>query len=194
MFKRYDKSEIEPFAISVIAQSFDSKYAEYIRPKDTDNFDLVSPDGKRAVEVVLVAPENEMNAYVYEKTIDNPNSPESKKEATKRKIKQAVFDEDGKPRRYYGGSIQEIVKEIKKRATEKNEKAHKRKNFEMYESVDLCVCVQDGALLDILSFQIADFDFKELVFDNIFFITTERFLRYSADNGFEEYQRNITQR
>jgi len=64
MFKRYDKDELEPFAITVISQSFDLKYAEYIRPEDTDNFDFVSPNGKCAVEVVLVAPKNEMNAYV----------------------------------------------------------------------------------------------------------------------------------
>lgn len=89
----------------------------------------------------------------------------------------------------YGGSIQEIIKIIKKRVTEKNEKAQKRKNFEKYESIDLCVGVQDGGLIDMQSFQMADFNFKDLVFDNIFFITPSYFLRYSTSTGFEKYTR-----
>lgn len=188
--ERYEKKTTEPFAISVISKSFDSKYAEYIHPKDTDNFDFVSPDGKRAVEVVFAIPKNELSTYAYEKALSK-NSPESKREATKRKLKQAKFDNDGNILRYYGGSIQEIIKIIKKRVTEKNEKVQKRKNFEEYESIDLCVGVQDGSLMDIWSYRNADFDFKDLVFDNIFFITPSHFFRYSVSSGFEEYPRII---
>lgn len=190
LFERYEKGTTEPFALLVISKSFDSKYAEYIHPKDTDNFDFVSPDGKSTLEIVFAIPQNELNTYAYEKALFK-NSPESKKEATKRKIKQAMFDKDGNILRYYGGSIQETIKIIKKRVAEKNEKAQKRKNFEKYESIDLCVGVQDGGLMDMQTFQIADFDFKDLVFDNIFFITSSYFFKYSANNGFEEYPRNI---
>ena len=190
LFERYEKGTTELFALSVISKSFDSKYAEYIYPQNTDNFDFISPDDKRALEVVFAIPQNELNTYAYEKALSK-NSPESKKEATKRKIKQAKFDKDGSILRYYGGSIQEIVKIIKKRVAEKNEKAKKRKNFEKYESIDLCVGVQDGSSMDMQSFQMADFNFKDLVFDNIFFITPSHFFRYSVSSGFEEYPRMI---
>ena len=48
-FERYNKEVIEPFAISVIAKSFDTKYAQYIHPTDDDNFDYISLDGLHAV-------------------------------------------------------------------------------------------------------------------------------------------------
>ena len=113
-FERYEKGKTEPFVLSVISKSFDSKYDEYNYPEDTDNFDFISPDDKRALEVVFAIPQNEINTYTYEKALSK-NSPESKKEATKRKIKEAKFDKDGNIIRYYGGSIQEIIKIIKKR-------------------------------------------------------------------------------
>lgn len=188
-FERYDKGITEPFAISVISKSFDSKYAEYSQPEDTDDFDFVSPDGKRAVEVVYVIPPNEMNAYKYEKAFSKENSSESKKKATKEKVKQAKFDEYGNIRCYYGGSLQEIIKGIKNTVATKNEKAKKRKNFEKYESVDLCIGVQDGSLMDIQSYRNAGFNFDEFIFDNIFFITPSYFFRYSTSTGFEEYTR-----
>ena len=188
-FERYDKRITEPFAISVISKSYDLKYAEYIQPEDTDDFDFVSPDGKRAVEVVFVVPQNEMNAYKYEKAFYKENSAESKKNATKEKIKQAEFDEYGNIICYYGGSLQEIIKKIKNTVATKNEKAKKRKNFENYESVDLCVGIQDGSLMDIRSYRNAGFDFDDFIFDNIFFITPSHFFRYSAEVGFEEYKR-----
>lgn len=190
-FERYDKGITERFAISVVSKSFDSKYAEYIQPKDTDNFDFVSSNGKKAMEVVFVITRNEMNAYKYEKAFSKGNSSESKKKATKEKVKQATFDGDGNILYYYGGSLQEIIKRIKNSITTKNEKAQKRKNFEEYESIDLCVGVQDGSLMDIWSYRNAGFDFKNFVFDNIFFITPSHFFRYSVSSGFEEYNRLI---
>lgn len=185
-FKRYEKETIEPFAISVVSKSFNSKYAEYIQPKNTDNFDFVSPDGKSGVEVVTVLSENERNAYVYEKLLSKGNQ-----NLSKEKVKQATFDEGGRIQWYYGGSLQEIIKSIKIAVETKDKKAKNRKIFEKYESIDLCVCVQDGSLMDLCSYQNAGFDFENYVFDNIFFITPSYFLRYSASCGFEEYPRIV---
>ena len=57
---RYDKEIIEPFAISTIAKSYDRSYAFYYSPKDTDNFDYISEDGSKAIEISLIAPQNEI--------------------------------------------------------------------------------------------------------------------------------------
>ena len=40
-YERYSKGVIEPFAIEAIAKSFNSKYAEYRQPTNTDNFDFI---------------------------------------------------------------------------------------------------------------------------------------------------------
>ena len=66
MFKRYSKEVIEPFALKTIASSFDKKYELYHAPKDTDNFDYVSPKNDGVLEVTTAIPENVMNAYIYE--------------------------------------------------------------------------------------------------------------------------------
>ncbi len=185
LFMRYDKKITEPFAISVISKSFNSKYAEYIQPKDTDNFDFVSPDGKAAIEVVCVVPQNELKAYEYEKLLKIGKNP------SKEKVKQLKADNGGQVVSYYGGSINEIIKSIKDVVATKNVKAKKRNSIKKYKSVDLCVCVQDGSLMDIKTFQYSDFDFSSYVFRNIFFITSARFFRYSVSSGFEEYQRIV---
>lgn len=117
----------------MISKSFDSKYAEYIQPKDTDNFDFVSPDNKYAVEVVTIISKSEKNAYEYEKGLSK-----GKKNLSQERVKQLKTDESGNVYSYYGGSLQEIIKLIKNAIAIKNKKAKKRKNFEKYESIDLC--------------------------------------------------------
>lgn len=181
-YKRYSKEVMEPFAIQAIAKSFDSKYAEYTQPTNTDNFDFLSPDGLSAVEVVSIIPDNERKAYVYGLELSK-----GKTNLKTSGIKRAVFKEDGSLFCYYGGSVPEIIKAIKNAVTEKSTKAERRKQIRRFDSIDLCVCVQDGSLMDLQSYQIADFDFSESPFANIFFITPSYFIRYSKDSSFEDY-------
>ncbi len=61
---RYNKKTIEPYAISVISQSYDKTYASFYSPVDTDNFDYLSVDGTKALEISLVLTSNESEAYV----------------------------------------------------------------------------------------------------------------------------------
>ena len=185
-FERYNKKVIEPFAIKVIAKSFDAKYAQYIHPTDDDDFDYISLDGLRAVEVVLVIPENEKKAYGYEVQLSK-----GKMHLCTNRIKDAVAREDGSLFSCYGGSLRAIIRSIKEVVNQKCNKAKRRKTAKYYEAVDLCVCVQDGSLMDLHSYTTAGFDFTETPFDNIFFITPSYFFRYSKPTGFEEHRRII---
>ena len=185
-FERYSKKVMEPFAITVIAKSFDSKYAQYIHPSDDNDFDYISPDGLHAVEVVSVIPQNEMNAYEYEVQLSK-----GKRHLKTIKIAGAVVSEDGKLVRFYGGSLRTIISEIQNAVNKKCDKAKKRAEKQHYEAIDLCVCVQDGSLMDLHSYQLANFDFSGVPFDNIFFITPLYFFRYSKASSFEEYPRKL---
>lgn len=185
-FERYNKKAMEPFAITVIAKSFDNKYAQYLHPIDDDNFDFISPDGLHAIEVVSVIPENEMRAYEYEVQLSK-----GKQHLRTNRVKGAVVEKDGSLLSYYGGSLRSIIGSIKEAVNQKGIKAKRRKTAKHYDAVDLCVCVQDGSLMDLHSYRIADFDFMESQFDNIFFITPTYFVRYSKTTGFEEYPRII---
>lgn len=185
-FERYDKEIMEQFAKDVISKSFDYKYFKYIKPVNTDNFDFISPDGLNALEVTSVIPKNVLEAYQYEKEMAK-----GKTNLKKQRIKEAVFKDDGSLSSYYGGSFGAIIKEIKNAVEEKNTKAKRRKELRNYDSVDLCICVQDGGLMDLYSYKIAGFAFDNSEFDNIFFITQSFFFRYSKNTGFEEYQRVI---
>lgn len=185
-FERYGKKVMEPFAISVIARSFDSRYADYTQPENTDDFDFVSPDGLHAVEVVSIIPENEKNAYEYELQLSK-----GKTELRKNRIKDAVFKEDGSFISYYGGSFHSIITMIRNTVENKCNKAKRRAENHYYETIDLCVCVQDGSLMDLRSYQLANFDFSDVPFDNIFFITPSYFFRYSKASSFQEYLRKL---
>ena len=145
--KKYDKDSIEPFAINTIAQSFNERYAQYYSPKNTDNFDFISPDKQSALEVTLILPENERKEYEYEKALDKNGK------ANLHEIKGVKTDENDRILSYYGGSISEIKKAIVDSINRKNRKALKRLMNKKYSQVDLCLVIQDGALLDFNSFK-----------------------------------------
>lgn len=62
-----------------------------------------------------------------------------------------------------------------------------------YSQVDLCLVIQDGALLDFNSFKyyFEEFYTLDFLFRNIFFITRDTFIRYSKSDDFVEYKRKI---
>lgn len=182
---RYDKEIIEPFAISTIAKSYDPSYAFYYSPKDTDNFDYISEDGLKAVEISLIVPQNEIRGFVYQKELQKGKVPSFKK------INEAKVNDEGQLIYYNGGSMSEVKRLIRERLEEKNEKALKRIEKHSYQAIDLCFCVADGSLFDCFSFELAFADLKKYVFDNIFFITPSHFIRYSKENGFQEYARIV---
>ena len=138
-FERYNKKVMEPFAITVIAKSFDTKYAQYVHPDDDDDFDYISGDGLHAVEVVSVILENERQAYEYEVQLSK-----GKTHLRTNRIKGAVVREDGSLFSYYGGSLRSLITSIKEKVNIKCDKAKRRKSIQSFETVELCVCVQDG--------------------------------------------------
>lgn len=97
-YDRYDKNVIEPYALSTIAYSYDLSYKNYFRPKNTDNFDYISQDGKRALEISLVISENEREAYIYDKELNNKKDPDPLR------IKDVRIEENGNIVSYRGGS------------------------------------------------------------------------------------------
>ncbi len=184
LYNRYDKNIIEPFALKTIANSYDKSYEKYIKPNDTDNFDYYSEDSKRFLEISLIITDNERRAYEYDKLwIKNKNP-------ITRGIKNAVFSKDKKLCRYHGGEIQEICNMILERIIEKHKKAINRIKSKN-DAIDLCLCINDGGILDFYSFILGFDDFNEYIFDNIFFITRDCFILYNKSIGFKEYPKII---
>lgn len=186
-FERFSKEIIEPFAIKTIAASFDSRYHTYLSPSNSDNFDYLSPSGDCALEITTVIPGNEMNMYVYEKLKAN-----GKDNLDFSKIKGLRLKDNGEIYSYYGGSVVEIVKAINKSIQNKQSKALNRIKKKTYKYIDLAICMVDGSLFDLSSFEL---NFKDLIsepFNNIFFITPLYFIRYNKDMGFIEYPRKTT--
>ncbi|WP_294466559.1 hypothetical protein [uncultured Ruminococcus sp.] len=107
IWERYSKNVIEKFSIDVIAESFDKRYGTYIAPKDSDNFDFISPDKTSAIEITLVIPENEQKEYVYE--IEKHRGKENLKTEN---IKNLRLDSQCNIASYYGGSMAEIKNAI----------------------------------------------------------------------------------
>ena len=186
-FKRYDKKIIEEFAIRTISKSFDSKFSLYTSPKDTDNFDFISPNKKEALEITTVISKNEMKAYIYEKELSC-----GKNNLKPNKISNVKLREDGTLYSYDGGSMCEIRQKILDIIKKKHEIATKRKENTCVDIVDLCICMVDGSLYDINSFEIQFSNLlEESIFKNIFFITPSYFIKYNKECGFEEYDRKI---
>lgn len=187
-FERYSKDIIESFAIKTIGLSFDKKYLEYYSPKDKNNFDYVSPKNDKAVEITLVTSDNEMKAYVYEKL-----KAKGKQNLNTSKIDLAQVNDNGELVMYRGGSIGELKRGIIKALNKKKERVENRLEKKKYSSVDLCVCVSDGGLFDIYSFELAFNDICNYPFTNIFFITSQHFICYNKKTGFKEYPRIISE-
>ena len=185
-FERYNKKIMEPFALNVISKSFDCKYAEYSQPSNTDEFDFLSPDGLHALEVVSVFTKNEREAYQYEVQLSR-----GKYGLKSSRIKGAFLRDDGSLFSYYGGSLHTIIDQITQTFQNKCNKAIRRQSIKHYKTIDLCICVQDGSLMDLHSYQIAGFNFEKSPFDNIFFITPSYFFRFNNTSGFEEYVRVV---
>ena len=183
-YKRYDKKIIEEYSIKTISNSFNCKYSTYYSLDNTDNFDYLSEDKRAALEITTVIPQNVLEAYVYEK-----QHSVGKNNLSTKKIKNGKYSDDGAILSYYGGSMQEIKIGIQNAIKKKQDITIKRCENSPIEVVDLCVCVQDGNLFDLHSFEIAFGSFKECIFDNIFFITPSHFIRYNKLTGFEEYEK-----
>jgi len=183
-FERYDKNIMEEFALRVISNSFDVQYSFYIHSQDTDNFDFISPDKKAALEITSVIPQNEIEAYVYEKHLSS-----GKTKLNANKVLEANLREDGSLYSYYGGSMTEIKGKILKAIADKQDIAIRRSRETFIETIDLCICIQGGSLFDMYSFELAFRNLDTYIFSNIFFITPSYFIRYNKECGFEEYPR-----
>ena len=185
-FERYAKQTIEEFALRTISKSFDSSYGQYSSPNDTDNFDGISPDGKRALEITLVVSKNDMNGYVYEKL-----HAQGKCNLRTNHIRNAKIKDSGELLQWQGGPIYEIVKNIQKAVDVKNAKAKQRLSTQKFDSVDLCICIDDGGWFDENDFPLINVNLSSTLFENIFFITSALFFRYTRSQGFEKYNRII---
>ena len=185
LYNRYMKNVIEPFALSTIAKSYDSNYGDYVSPIDTDNFDFLSVDGKRALEVSLVISKNEKEAFEYDKAIAKGKTPSSKR------VCESIIKSDGSLSSYHGGTMSEIRTLIAEKIEEKHKKALRRTATKKYDSIDLCLCIVDGSLFDLYSLEISFSNLSEYVFENIFFITPSYFIVFNSINGYKEYERKI---
>ena len=184
-FKRYDKKVIEEFAIRTIRKSFDDSYGLYILPNDTNNFDSISPDNRRALEITLVVSKNNMEGYIYEKLFA-----QGKPNLEFEHIKNYKTNSSGKLLQWQGGPIEEISNKIQQAINQKEEKARKRLSKKQYDSIDLCICIDDGGYFDAETFGNINFDIGD-IFTNIFYITSSLFLRYTKQEGIKQYKRII---
>lgn len=180
-YKRYDKKTIESFAKNTISEKYDKKYSSYYSPSNSDNFDYISPSREDAIEITTAIPENEMNYYVFE-----TQKAKGKSNLNYEKVKGLKLNANGEMKRYYGGSLQEIIELIYDRIESKQKKALTRTESKSYKHIDLCVCIQDGSLLDLSSFQREFSNLGKYIFDKIFFITPSHFIVYEKDTGLYE--------
>ena len=180
--ERFDKTIIEKFSLETIAKSYDSKYMEYVSPQNTDNFDFVSKDMLAGLEVTTVIPCNEIEAHKYQIELNK-----GKKNLSIKKILNGKIKEDDSLHSWYGGGMGEIKNKILLTLQKKNNIAIRRLQQSKIKSVDLCICIVDGGLFDLSSFEIAFSNFNEYIFENIFFITRSYFIRYNKNVGFQEF-------
>lgn len=183
-FDYLNKSTIEPFAQKTIGLSFDKKYLEYYSPSNKDNFDLISPMNDNALEVTTVIPKNIIASYKYEKAMAK-----GKKNLRISQIKGAQFKEDGTLHSCNGCSIKEIIESTYIAIKEKKRIAEKRMREHKYICVDLCLCMFEGGLFDLTSFELAFNDLHQYPFSNIFFITNSCFIVFNKNYGFKEHAR-----
>lgn len=186
-FKRYDKNIIEEFALRVISKSYDIDFDTYISPDNTNNFDFISVDGRKALEVTTVIPENEKQVYIYEKEFYG-----GKKQLKVDRIENVTLKKNGEIDNYYTLDVlPEIKNKVLSSVCNKNNIALKRKENACIDIIDLCVCIMDAGMYDINSFKINFTDFKDCIFRNIFFITSSRFICHNKELGFVEHERII---
>ena len=184
---RYDKKTIEPYALSVISQSYDESYANFLSPIDTDNFDYLSADGTIGLEISLIITRNEAEAYEYEKVFHK-----GKKKPNSKRIKNATFLPDGHLLSHRGGSLGELWLTLRERIQNKHDIALKRLSTNGCNRIELCLCIVDGSLTDLDDFKYYLDDMEQFVFDRVFFITSSRFICYDKQFGFEEYTKIYT--
>ena len=176
----YDKYTMESFALKTLTYSFNSKYGEYFKPINEDNFDYISPDKNIALEVTSVRTKNEIEIHKYEKA-----KAKGKSKLKTGCIKDLKLDNYGNIKSYYGGSINELVTSIQGAIDEKQKKALKRLKNKPYKMIDLCLCIDDGGMLDIFSFEIGLKNLDRYIFRSIFFITSNCFIYYNKESDFE---------
>ena len=176
---------IEKFAVRTISKSFDASYGEYIFPSNTDNFDAISVDDQKALEITLVITTNQQSAYEYEKEFAK-----GKRNLETKHIDNIKLKNDGEISQFLVHP-NEIIKQTQSAVNNKNEKAKKRLAQKKYSSVDLCICIDDGGWFDFIDFINMELELDFCLFENIFFITSSLFFRYTKTNGFEQYKRII---
>lgn len=127
-----------------------------------------------------------MEEYIYEKL-----KASGKQNLKSSHIKDLKLTDDGNIQSYYGRSMSEIRLLAKKGLENKQNKALRRLKIKSDKSVDLCMCVNDGSLFDKYSFELSFNDLDKYLFNNIFFITSSRFICCNKKIGLEEYPRII---
>lgn len=181
----FDKNYIEPSAIKIIADYFDESYNNYYSPNNTNNFDFISLDNKKALEVTICIPKNLVEACKYESAVSKKNK------ANIKKVENAVIYEKTKGIfMCHGGTLDESLGCIKKAISNKIEKS-KKHNPERFNSIDLCILSFDGSLIEkqnLEQFFSKDNILNDSPFDNIFIITQSHFFRYNKRTQFEEYR------
>lgn len=130
-----------------------------------------------------MADKNEFEAYRYKK-----EKLRGKKVSSKR-IKGVKTDDYGSILMYSGCSIQIIIKLTSERIAEKDRKARRRLASCPNCSVELCLCIIEGGLLDKHSFELYLRNLNSFVFKRYFFITRSFLFVYDEATGFTEYER-----
>lgn len=167
----YNSSTIEQYAINKIIKLFDSSYKSLISCGKTDDFDFVSTDKKKALEITAIIPKNEIEASIYEKGFLKG------KTMGRSKVSGAIYKSDKSLIAYDGGDMSEIrskiISAINKKITKRNKRVKK------YTTYELCLCISDSGLFD----KETDFQFllnadinKKTGFDRLFLITSNHFL------------------
>lgn len=164
----YQSKNTEKFAIELLSNVVSPEYSTYRWNDKKDDFDFISLDGTKALEVSLIIPENIQNAIKYESSLERGKKPDI------RKVECGEVTPEGELVCYYGGSMEEIRTLLLERIAKKDGKA-RRKQKPSITCYELCLLVSDGGLFH----KEGDFDFlvpstqyRSSIFDCVYIVTS----------------------
>ena len=169
----YSDKITEPFAITTIANFYDTVYNSFLWNEKTDDFDFSHYDLGIGLEVSVIITSNTQKVLSYQNSI--------RKDI--KSIRGAKINSNGELSAWYGGSGFELQKLIIDRISRKNSKA-KRHLSDKITECQLCLCIDDGGWYqreDEFEFLKTSKVVSEMIFSKLFIITSSLFLVYEKN-------------
>lgn len=161
----YSKKIMEPYALDVLTNTCDEKYAKYFKPEEND-FDYISINQDAVLEITMALPQQSQDLLEYDKAIQKNGV------ADEGKVNNPIYL-NGK---FLGveGTISDVVNSIEYAVLRKEQKRKKREK-KLISQYELCILSPQAFILDISDFK----SIQKLILNNkcgfnrLFIITSE---------------------